>query len=106
MTDAGDRTRLFGVGDQDSGFCIVLSGEIVTFQPDLGRERVSATYQPGEITMLAQHRPVVAAGIKRDGRGVGFNVGLPRTIDQTGIVTGDATVELTGASTNVESRSW
>lgn len=67
-----DGTLLFDVGDRDTGFYIVLSGEVVIYQPDLGRDRIIVRHQPGEFTgeinMLARHRSVVAARVKGDGR--------------------------------------
>jgi len=97
VMEVEDGTLLFDVGDRDTGFYIVLSGEVVIYQPDLGRDRVIVTHQPGEFTgeinMLAQHRSVVAARMQGDGRVVrldraGFSKLLAEDSELSDIMTG------------------
>ncbi len=77
LVDVADGELLFDVGERDIGFYIVLEGRVVIYQPDLMEERVIVIHEPGEFTgeisMLAQHRSVVAARMEGPGRVVRFD---------------------------------
>lgn len=72
VREYADGDLLFDIGDQHAGFFIVLSGEVAIYQPDLMDDRIIVAHQPGEFTgeihMLSQHRSVVAARMRGDGR--------------------------------------